>query len=166
VQFYTVWNLHEEIPGHFDFETGMLNLTQFLTAIKEADMFAIFRPGPFICAEWDLGGLPAWLLRDPKMHFRSNYKPFLEAVNKYFDRLMAVVKKFEFTSNGGPIIALQLDDEFGAYGNTIFHPEDVEYLKALENNVRKNGFNELLFTSDTWATKQGTLPGLKLFFNT
>jgi beta-galactosidase len=104
-------------------------------------------------------------LRDPKMHFISNYKPFLEAVDKYFDSLMAVVKKFQFTLNGGPIIALKLDDEFGAYGNTIFNPEDVKYLKALENNVRKNGYNEFLFTSDTWATKQGTLLGLKLFFN-
>ncbi len=71
---------------------------------------------------------------------------------------MAVVNKFQFTSNGGPVIALQIENEFGSYGNTA-NQNDAEYLKALENFVRKSGFNELLFTSDPGATKQGTLPG-------
>ncbi len=160
MQFYSPWNLHEEIPGHFDFETGMLNLTDFLVAIKEADMFAMYRPGPYICAEWELGGYPSWLLRDPNMFFRSNYKPLLDAVEKYYNKLMAVVKNFQFTSNGGPIIALQIENEFSNFGNTINNPSDADYLKALENFVRKNGFNELLFTSDPNIAKHGTLPGL------
>jgi beta-galactosidase len=160
VQFCCAWNLHEEIPGQYDFDTGMLNMTDFLTAIKETEMFAIVRVGPFICAEWELGGFPAWLLRDPKMNLRTNYKPFLDAVEKYYNKLTAVVKKFQFSSNGGPIIALQIENEFGGYGNTITNHNDAEYLKALENNLRKNGFNELLFTSDTEPTKQGSLPGL------
>jgi beta-galactosidase len=137
----------------------MLNLTDFFQAIKEADMFAMYRPGPYICAEWELGGFPSWLLRDPNMHLRSNYKPYLDAVEKYYDKLMAVVKKFEFTTSGGPIIALQIENEFASYGNTINNQNDAEYLKALENIVRKNGFKELLFTSDPWATRQGTLTG-------
>jgi beta-galactosidase len=132
----------------------MLNLTDFLTAIKETDMFAIVKVGPFIRAEWELGGLPTWLLRDPKMNLRSNYKPFLDAVEKYYNKLMAVVNKFQFSSNGGSIIASQIENEFGGYGNTINNHNDAEYLKALEKNLRKNGFNELLFTSDTTPTKQ------------
>jgi beta-galactosidase len=138
----------------------MLNLTDFLHAVKEADLFAMYRPGPYICAEWDLGGLPAWLLRDPKMNLRSNYKPYLDAVENYYNKLMAVVKKFQFSSNGGPIIAMQIENEFSSYGNTIKNQNDAEYLKALENIVKKNGFNELLYTSDPGVTKQGTLPGL------
>jgi len=136
----------------------MLNLTDFLHAIKEADMFAMYRPGPYICAEWELGGFPSWLLRDPNMKVRSNYKPYLDAVAKYYEKLMAVVNKFQFT-NGGPIIALQIENEFGSYGNTINNHNDAEYLKELENMVRKSGFKELLFTSDPWATRQGTLTG-------
>jgi beta-galactosidase len=159
VQFYSPWNLHEEIHGHFDFETGMLNLTDFLVAIKETDMFAMYRPGPYICSEWELGGYPSWLLRDPNMFFRSNYKPLLDAVEKYYNKLMAVVKNFQFTSNGGPIIALQIENEFSNWGNTN-SPSDADYLKTLENFVRKNGFNELLFTSDPNIAKHGTLPGL------
>ena len=127
-------------------------------------MFAMYRPGPYICAEWELGGFPAWLLRDPHMKVRSNYKPYLEAVDKYYSKLLNVVNKFQFTSNGGPIIAMQIENEFASYGNTQTKPEDVEYLKALENMVRKSGFNELLFTSDPWVTKQGTLPGLILIY--
>ncbi len=163
VQVYSPWNLHEEIPGHFDFENGMLNLTDFFQAVKEADMFAMYRPGPYICAEWDLGGFPSWLLRDPNMRLRSNYKPYLDAVEKYFDKLMAVIKKFEFTTNRGPIIALQIENEFGGYGNTITNHNDTEYFKALEKMVTKNGFKELLYTSDPWATKQGTLPSFVNF---
>ncbi len=160
VQIYSPWNLHEEIPGHFDFETGMLNLTDFLLAIKEADMFAMYRPGPYICAEWELGGLPAWLLRDPNMSFRTNYKPYLDAVEIYYDKLMTVIKNFQFTSNGGPIITLQIENEFSNFANTITDPNAADYMKALENFVRKDGFNELLFTSDPRVTEQGTLPGL------
>ena len=136
----------------------MLNLKHFLTAIKEADLFAVFRPGPYICAEYELGGFPAWLLRDPNMKLRSNYKPYLDAVDKYWSKLFAIAKEFQFTTNGGPIIAIQLENEFASYGNTN-NAGDANYLKALEGMATKNGMKEMFFTCDNWVTKQGTIPG-------
>jgi beta-galactosidase len=147
---YSPWNLHEETPGNFDFENGFLNLAAFLKAVKEADMFVIYRPGPFICAEWEMGGFPAWLLRDPQMRLRSNYKPYLEAVGKYFDKVLSIVKDFQFSVNGGPIIALQIENEYGGVRNQ----NDMEYLSFLKNTVEKHDFKELLFTSDPGSHAQ------------
>ncbi len=144
MQFYSPWNLHEETPGHWDFETGLLNLSAFLKAIKEADMFAILRPGPYICAEWEMGGFPAWLLRDPHMRVRSNYKPYMAAVEKYYLKFLSIVKDFEFSKNGGPVIALQLENEYGGIKNQ----NDLEYLTFLKDTVEKSEFKELLFTCD------------------
>jgi beta-galactosidase len=95
------------------------------------------------------------------MSFRTNYKPYLDAVEIYYNKLITVIKNFQFTSNGGPIIALQIENEFSNFGDTVDNPSDADYLKALENFVRKNGFNELLFTSDPRITKKGTIPGLQ-----
>jgi len=140
-----------------------LNLTDFLRAIKEADMFAMYRPVPYICAEWELGGLPAWLLRDPSMKLRSNYKPYLDAVRKYLDKLLVVIHDHQFTVKGGPIIAMQIENEFGYYGDTIKQKSDHDYLTFIKNTAIKNGAKELFFTSDGSdgaADKHGSLPGM------
>ena len=156
VDFYSPWNLHEETPGNFDFETGMLNVSDFLVAIKEADLFAIYRPGPFICAEWDFGGLPAWLLRDPNMKIRTNYKPYMDAVDNYWRALFEITKDFQFIGSGGPIIAVQMENELGSYGNTQKNPNDAIYMRALAQIANKYGIRELLFTSDG-PGRQGSL---------
>ena len=70
------WNLHEPSPGAFDF-SGIADLDRFLTTAKNVGLKVILRPGPFICAEWEQGGLPAWLLKDPSMRFRVNHEPYL-----------------------------------------------------------------------------------------
>ena len=158
MQFYTAWNLHEPIPGKFDFETGMNNLAQFLTAIKEADMFAMFRPGPYICAEYEMGGFPAWLLRDPNIRVRSNYKPYLDAVERYFTQLLSVVKKFQFTTNGGPIIGMQIENEYANWGNTN-NANDAAYLRSLVDMAKKYGMNSTLFYTSDNLKFTGTIPG-------
>ncbi len=157
MQLYSPWNLHEETPGHWDFETGFLNLAEFLKAIKEADMFAIVRPGPYICAEWEMGGFPAWLLRDPHINLRSNYKPYLAAVEKYYLKILSIIKDFEFSKNGGPVIAFQLENEYGGVRNA----NAKEYLTFLKDTVEKSGFKELLFTSDPHGGAQHFLEGIK-----
>jgi len=93
VQLYVPWNLHEQQPGKFDFESPQLNLDHFLMLIKEADMFAIVRIGPFICAEWEFGGFPSWLIRDGGMQLRQNYQPYLDRVKLYWDQVMKIVNK-------------------------------------------------------------------------
>ena len=147
IQTYAPWNLHEETPDNFDFETGFLNLKEFLKAAKEADLFVVFRIGPYICAEWEMGGFPAWLLRDPHMKVRSNYKPYLTAVEKYFNKILAVINDYQFTK-GGPIIALQFENEFGGIKNSADH----EYFQFMRTTIEKSGFHELLFNCDSGMT--------------
>ena len=136
------------MPDQFDFETDFLNLNDFLNAIREAELFAIFRPGPYICAEWDFGGLPSWLLRDPNMKIRSNYSPYLDAVDNYWRSLFDIAKHFQFSLNGGPIIAVQIENEFGSYGNTKTNKSDAIYMKTLGDIAYKHGMRELFITSD------------------
>ncbi len=141
----------------------MLNLTDFLTAIKEADLFAMYRPGPYICGEWENGGFPAWLFRDPHMKLRSNYTPYLNAIDKYFEKLFNVIHNHQFSVKGGPIIAMQIENEFGFFGDTIKNKADHDYMQFLRNTSIKFGFKELFYTDDgpdEIVDHHGSLPGI------
>ena len=118
-------------------------MAEFLKAAKEADLFVVFRIGPFICAEWEMGGYPAWLLRDPNMKLRSNYKPYLSAVGKYLEKTLSVINEYQFTK-GGPIISLQFENEFGG----IHNENDKQYFQYMRDVIEKSGFKELLFNCD------------------
>lgn len=153
VETYVAWNLHEPQPGEFRF-AGDLDLVVYIQQAAELGLHVIVRPGPYICAEWDLGGLPAWLLRDPGMRLRCTYPPYLEAVDRFFGELLPRLAALQIT-NGGPIIAMQIENEYGSYGN------EQAYLRHLETSMRQNGIDCLLFTSDGQggeALRSGTLP--------
>ena len=156
ILFYSPWNIHEEQQGHFDFETGYRNLADFLKAAKEADLFVHYRIGPYICGEWEFGGYPAWLLKDPNMRFRSNYKGHLQAVEKYFNKVLSIVNEYQFTK-GGPIIALQYENEFGGIKNN----NDLEYFTFLKNLIDKSGFKELLTNCDSGWHVRDALPHIQ-----
>jgi len=140
VETYVAWNLHEPRPGSFSFE-GALDLRRFITLAGSLGLDVILRPGPYICAEWDLGGLPAWLLADRSMRLRTLHKGFTAAVSRYFDHVIAEVKDLQ-CSHGGPIVAVQIENEYGSYGNSK------AYLRWLETALVERGINSLLFTSD------------------
>ncbi|KPM02861.1 fantom protein [Sarcoptes scabiei] len=144
VEFYIPWNLNEPIPGSYQFDSYGWNLTQFLIDIQESDMFAVVRVGPYICAEWEFGGLPSWLLKDPEMRIRSIYKGFLEPAKQYLEKLFEILTEFQF-HKGGPIIAVQFENEYSA---EPWINNDPQYIKALYDIIKKSGFKELLFTSD------------------
>lgn len=143
VETYVPWNRHEEVKGQFNFK-GILDVVKFIKIAHSLGLYVIVRPGPYICAEWDLGGLPSWLLHDPKMKLRSMYPPFLHAVQKYFKKLLPKLVPLQF-SHGGPIIAFQVENEYGSFGDTDLSPDYMAYLKTLMVN---EGISELLFTSD------------------
>ncbi len=140
VETYVAWNLHEPRPGLFDF-TDQLDLTCFLEIAAELGLNAIVRPGPYICSEWELGGLPAWLLRDPAMRLRCSYPPYIKAVDRFFDALLPRLAPLQ-ASRGGPIVAMQVENEYGSYG------DDKAYLRHLADGMRARDIDCLLFTSD------------------
>ncbi|TKS81297.1 Beta-galactosidase-1-like protein 2 [Collichthys lucidus] len=137
---YVPWNLHEPQRGVFSFE-DQLDLEAYLRLAASLGLWVILRPGPYICAEWDLGGLPSWLLRDPKMKLRTTYPGFTDAVNSFFNQLMKKVVPHQY-SKGGPIIAVQVENEYGSYA------KDKEYMHFIKEALLSRGVTELLLTSD------------------
>lgn len=93
VETYVAWNAHQPTPETFDY-TGMLDLPAFLETAQELGLYAILRPGPYICSEWEFGGLPWWLLSQPGMKLRCMNAPYLKAVNRFFDDLIPRVSPY------------------------------------------------------------------------
>lgn len=152
VETYVPWNLHEPHPGEFDF-SGCLDLARFLDEAAELGLWAIVRPSPFICAEWEFGGLPAWLLADRSMRPRSRDPKFLARVASYYDALMPILVPRQ-VMRGGNVIMMQVENEYGSYC------EDKEYLRAIRDLMTSRGVDVPLFTSDgPWrgCLRAGTL---------
>ncbi|KAL1509805.1 hypothetical protein ABEB36_004486 [Hypothenemus hampei] len=148
IETYVPWNLHEPYSGVYDFGNGssdfeeFLDVEKFIKLAQEEDLFVLLRPGPYICSEWEFGGLPAWLLGIPDIKLRTNDSIYLSYVSRYFEKLFKIIAPLQFP-NGGPIIALQVENEYGNTWNI-----DADYLKSLAKIYRDNGITELLYTSD------------------
>ena len=140
VETYIPWNLTEPKKGQFNFE-GFCDIEKFIQTATELGLYIIIRPSPYICAEWEFGGLPAWLLKDRNMRLRVSYKPFLDAVEEYYNDLMPKIVKYQI-DNGGNIILMQIENEYGYYAN------DHEYMKFMSNLMRRQGVTVPLITSD------------------
>jgi len=145
ISTYAFWNMHEPEPGVWDFSAEN-NIAEFIRTAKEVGLNVILRPGPYVCAEWDFGGLPAWLLRNADMKIRCNDASFMKATEKYLNRLGKELKGLQI-NNGGPIIMVQLENEYGAYGN------DKNYLIELKKMLRKAGFSVPFFGADNPENK-------------
>ncbi|HOJ48328.1 MAG TPA: beta-galactosidase [Bacillota bacterium] len=155
VETYICWNLHERKEGTFDF-SGRLDLVRFIKEATELGLKIILRPGPYICAEFDFGGLPSWLMGYPHMKIRNNNPLFLSKLEKYLVQVFDRIRPYLCT-NGGNIIMLQVENEYGSYG------DDKEYLKAVADIYRRNGMDVLLFTSDggnDLMFRSGSIDGL------
>ena len=140
VETYVCWNLHERAEGSFDFG-GRLDLGAFLDIAAEEGLKAIVRPGPYICAEWDFGGLPAWLLNHRNMRVRCMDEEFLFYEKRYLSAVFDILRP-RLVTCGGNVIMLQVENEYGSYGN------DHEYIDHLADFFRESGINVPLFTSD------------------
>lgn len=155
VETYTCWNLHERKEGEFDF-TGILDIERYIEIAESLDLNVIVRPGPYICAEWEFGGLPSWLLSYPNMALRCNDPMYLAKVRPYYNELLSRIRP-HLTTNGGRVMMVQVENEYGSYG------DDKEYLREVEKAYRENGIDCLLFTSDgatMWMLNGGTLPDI------
>ncbi|XP_036884950.1 beta-galactosidase-1-like protein 2 isoform X1 [Sturnira hondurensis] len=155
---YVPWNLHEPQRGTFDF-SGNLDLEAFVLMAAEIGLWVILRPGPYICSEIDLGGLPSWLLQDSGMRLRTTYKGFTEAVDLYFDHLMSRVVPLQY-KHGGPIIAVQVENEYGSYN------KDPAYMPYVKKALEDRGIVELLLTSDNKdGLRKGVIHGVLATIN-
>ncbi|XP_077619826.1 beta-galactosidase-1-like protein 3 isoform X2 [Crocuta crocuta] len=155
---YVPWNLHEPQRGKFDF-SGNLDLEAFVLMAAEIGLWVVLRPGPYICSEIDLGGLPSWLLQDPEMILRTTYKGFVEAVNKYFDHLISRIVPLQYCKRG-PIIAVQVENEYGSFA------EDKDYMPYIQKALLERGIVELLMTSDDAKhVLQGCIEGVLATIN-
>jgi len=160
ISTYAFWNVHEPKPGTWNF-SGDNDVAEFIRTAKEVGLNVILRPGPYVCGEWDFGGLPAWLLKEPGMKIRCNDPAFMKAAEKYLMRLGTELKGLQINA-GGPIIMVQLENEYGAYGN------DTRYLTALKLLLKKAGFTVPLFSADNPEDKMlinSQLPDVKHVVN-
>ena len=152
---YVFWNYHEIEEGKFDFISENRDMTHFIEIVKEEGMWLLFRPGPYCCGEWDLGGIPPYLLSIPDIKLRCTDSRYIQAVEKYIKIVSEKISPYLIT-NGGPIILLQIENEYGSYGN------DKEYMKRLKELWQENGVDIPYYTSDgatTYMLEAGTLPG-------
>jgi beta-galactosidase len=163
ISTYVFWNLHEPTPGVYDF-SGPLDVAAFIRTAQEEGLYVILRPGPYVCAEWDLGGLPAWLLADPNMVLRSADEKFLAPAERWLQRLGRELAPLQIT-HGGPILAVQVENEYGSLGGSS--KNDKEYLKRILQALRNAGLGEvLLYTADGGdELAAGTLPDVHAVVN-
>lgn len=152
VETYIPWNIHEPKEGQFNF-SGRYDIKKFVEVAEDLGLYVILRPSPYICAEWEFGGLPAWLLTYKEMRIRSSDAHFIEKVERFYKELFEIITPLQI-DQGGPVLMMQVENEYGSYG------EDKEYLKTLYDLMVDLGVTVPIFTSDgPWKATQeaGTL---------
>lgn len=159
VSVYVFWNLHEPQPGVYDF-SGQNDVAEYVREAQQEGLYVILRPGPYVCAEWDLGGYPAWLLKDHSMELRSMQPQFVQAAARWLDRLGQELAPLQ-ASRGGSILAVQVENEYGSFGN------DHAYVEEIRRLLLHAGFTgSLLFTADgAEELTGGSLPELPAAIN-
>ena len=156
---YVFWNVHEPQPGVYDF-SGNNDIADYIREAQQEGLNVILRPGPYVCAEWELGGYPSWLLKDPSLVLRSQDPKYTAAVERWFMRLGKEIHPL-LLANGGPIIAVQVENEYGSFGN------DHAYMEALKKLIQRAGMApEVLYTADgPEQIPNGSLPELPAVIN-
>ena len=152
---YVFWNYIETSKGHFDFRTESRDVAAFVRIAQEEGLWVLLRPGPYVCAEWDFGGLPNYLLSIPGIKVRCEDARYMEAVTRYVGALASQIKPL-LVSHGGPILLVQIENEYGSYGN------DKEYLEALRSLWKANGVEGPFYTADganAAMLDAGNIPG-------
>lgn len=140
VETYCAWNLHEKKQGEFSFE-GILDIAEFIEKAQAEGLMVIVRPGPYICAEWEFGGLPWWIQTEKDIEIRCSNRVYMRCFEAYLSRLFEEIRPL-LATRGGPVIMLQCENEYGYYG------DDKTYLKSLYDTYRRLGIDVPLFTSD------------------
>lgn len=141
---YVFWNIHEQREGEFNF-TGQNDIAAFCRLAQKNGMYVIVRPGPYVCAEWEMGGLPWWLLKKKDIRLREQDPYFMDRVSKFMAKVGEQLAPLTI-QNGGPIIMVQVENEYGSYG------EDKAYVSAIRDIVRQSGFDKVTLFQCDWAS--------------
>lgn len=152
---YVFWNYHEPAPGQFDFRSENRDIAAFVRLCQAEGLWVLLRPGPYVCAEWDFGGLPTWLLSIPDIRVRCRDPRYLQAAERYIGQLAREINNLQCTK-GGPLLMVQLENEYGSYGN------DKAYLDSLKGYWLKHGMEIPFFTADgptPYMLEAGTVEG-------
>ncbi|MGB6745581.1 MAG: glycoside hydrolase family 35 protein [Terracidiphilus sp.] len=156
---YVFWNEHEPSPGVYDF-TGQRDVAEFIREAQSEGLYVILRPGPYVCAEWEWGGYPAWLLKDHSIVVRSSDPKFMGPARRWLMRLGRELAPLQI-GNGGPIIAVQVENEYGSFGS------DHAYMELIHHTLLDAGFDKaVLYTADgPEELADGSLPELPAVIN-
>ncbi len=159
ISTYVFWNLHEPRPGVYDF-AGQNDVAEYIREAGQEGLSVILRPGPYVCAEWELGGYPAWLLADSTMVLRSTDPRFTAPAERWLRRLGRELVPL-LSTHGGPIVAVQVENEYGSFD------ADASYLRWSVNALKAAGLGDvLLYTADgPEQLPRGTLPDLPAVVN-
>lgn len=144
VCLYVFWNIHEQKEGQFDF-TGNNDVAAFCRLCQKNGMYVIVRPGPYVCAEWEMGGLPWWLLKKKDIRLREQDPYFMQRV-EIFEKEVGKQLAPLTIQNGGPIIMVQVENEYGSYG------KDKPYVSAIRDIVKKSGFDKVSLFQCDWSS--------------
>lgn len=144
VCLYSFWNSHEPRKDQFDF-SGQNDIRNFIKLCQKNDLKVILRPGPYVCAEWEMGGLPWWLLKKKDIRLRQQDPFFMDRVDKFQKELAKQVGDLTI-ANGGPIIMIQVENEYGSYGI------DKEYIAEIRDMLRENFGNEITLFQCDWSS--------------
>jgi hypothetical protein len=159
ISLYVMWNFLESEPGVFELSTGRRDFAGFIEMCQRQGMWVYLRPGPYVCAEWDMGGLPPYLLRDPTIRVRTKDDArYMEAVERYISAVAPRLAPL-MASQGGPILMVQIENEYASFGN------DLEYLLRLRALWQKHGIDGPFSISDGLGPIQKTktyVPGAAL----
>lgn len=159
IAIYLMWNAMESEPGQFDLTTDRRDFVHFIELCADEGMWVFLRPGPYVCGEWDFGGLPTWLLRDPDVKVRhADDKHYMQAVTRYFDTIAPRIRPL-MASQGGPVLMLQIENEYASFG------KDLGYLETLQRMWRERGIDGPFAVADGFdqIRESGTyVPGAAL----
>lgn len=163
VSVYMPWNYHELTEGEWDF-SGDRDVEHFLALAAELGLFVVARPGPYICNEWQAGGLPAWLSAKPGIRIRTKDPLFLSYMDKWWERIAPIIKRYELGC-GGAVILAQVENEYGHYGEG----QEADYVYHLRDGLRKHGVSVPIINCDSFINfarlKPGVFEGINMCCN-